>query len=115
MSLVCAPLARRKARPAVRRPWRRMLASVHIYRPIQRTHELDVIGLDVPRNRVFLFQDACASESPPLVRGSLRPADIFRSSPDRLGRSVGPHSAGFVEGYAEVIAESGLPPDARCF
>ena len=105
---VADPLAGREAGPGVRRPGRRMRAAVHEDRPVQRSHELDVIRLDVARQRILFFQDARAAEAAPLMRRRVRPALILRRAPDRFGRRVRPHAAGVVERNPEVVAEGRL-------
>ena len=105
---VADPLAGGEAGPAVRRPRRRMRTAVHEDRPVERSHELDVIRLDLARQRVLLLQDARAAEAAPLVRRRVRPALILGRAPDRLRRGVRALAAGGVEGNAQIVAERRL-------
>ncbi len=98
----------REARPAVRRPGRRMRTPVHEHRPVQRPHELDVIRLHLPRQRILFLENARAAEAAPLVGGRVRPALILRSSPDRLRRGVRPLAARVVERNPEIVAKRRL-------
>src|SRR6185436_12551294 len=105
---VSHPFSRRESGPAVRSPCRWMRAPIHIYGPVQRPHELHVVHLDVPRQRILLLENARATESAPLMGGGVRPARIFRCSPDGFGGSVGSHAASVIEGNPEIIAQCGL-------
>ncbi len=105
---VADPLSGGEARPAVRRPRRRMRTPVHEDRPVERPHELHVIGAHVARQRVLLLQNARAAEAAPLVRRRMRPALVFRRAPDRFRRRVRTLPAGGVEGNAEIVAKRRL-------
>src|SRR5262249_39187773 len=91
-----------------------MRSTIHIHRPIERTHELDVIGLDITRERILFFKDPHASQTAPLMRSRMRPARIFRRSPEGFGRRVRPHASGFIERDSEIVAQGGLTKLAKC-
>ena len=87
---VSNPLSGREARPAVGCIGWRMRPPVHVNRPVQRPHKLNVIRSDVARQGVLFLEDARPSEAAPLVGGRVRSALIFRCSPDRLRTGLGP-------------------------
>ena len=102
------PLSGRKARPAVWRPCRWVRTAVHEDRTVQRPHELDVIRPDVARQRILFLEDARPAKPAPLMWGRVRPALVFRRSPDRFRRGIGPQTPGLVEGDARIVAERRL-------
>ena len=106
------PFSGREAAPRVRRVRRRMRASIHVNRPVEGAHELNVICLHLSRLRVLFLQDAGTTEAAPLVWGRVRPALVLRCSPDRFRRRVRPHASCFVEWNPQVIAERRLPETA---
>src|SRR2546427_13002810 len=82
-----------------------MRPPIHVDGPVQRQHELEVIRLHIPRQRILFLQDACASETPPLMRRRMRPALIFRRSPDGLGGRVRSLASRIIEWNAKIVAQ----------
>src|SRR5262245_11865975 len=106
------PFSCRESTPGVRCVCRRMLPTIHEDRPVQRTHELDMICLHLSRQWILFFQNARTAETTPLVRRRVWPALILRSSPDRFGRGLGPEASCIVEWNPEVIPERWLTETA---
>ena len=60
---VAHPLAGGESCPRVRCPRRRVRASVHEDRTVERAHELHVVGAHLARERILLLEDAGAAEA----------------------------------------------------
>src|SRR5262245_27583284 len=82
-----------------------MRTTIHVNRPVQRSHELNVVNLDVARQWILLFEDARPAKTTPLVGKRVRPALEFRYSPDRFGRRVRSHTPCVVERNPEIVSE----------
>jgi hypothetical protein len=65
---VANPLSGREAGPTVRRICRRMRAAIQVNRTVQRSPELNVVGLKLTRNRIDFFHDSQTTSATPLVR-----------------------------------------------
>ena len=105
---VADPLSRREAGPAMRRIRRRVRAAVHEHRAVERAHELDVVHVDVARQRVLLLENPRAAKTAPLVRRRVRPALILRRAPNRFRRGVRAQATCLVEGNPCVVAKRRL-------
>src|SRR5215510_11246896 len=90
-----------------------MRPSIHVYRPVERPHELDVISLHFASHRILFFQDARTAKTAPLVRSRVRPAEIFRCAPDRFRRGFSPQTACSIEWNSKVIAQWRLAERAK--
>ena len=102
------PLPRRKARPAVGRPGRRMRTSIHEHGAVQGPHELQVVGANFARERILFLENARASEAAPLMGSRMRAALILWRSPDRLRGGVGTLATGLIEWNPCIVAQGRL-------
>src|SRR6187431_767731 len=75
---VADPLSGGKTAPGVRCPCRRTWTAIHINRPVQRTHELDVVSVDFAREGIYFFKDASATQAAPLMGRRMGAALVFR-------------------------------------
>src|SRR5262245_63557591 len=92
----------------MRRVPRRMRTSVHVNRPIQRTHELNMVGFHVSREWILLFENASAAKAAPLMRRRVRTALVLGSAPDGFGAGVRAHSSCVIEWNPQIVPERRL-------
>jgi hypothetical protein len=69
---------------------------------------LHVIRSNPARERIDLFDDACATHSSPDVWSGVRPALILGRSPYRFGRRFRSETPGAIEWNSEVVAQRRL-------
>src|SRR5690242_6285127 len=85
-----------------------MRAAIHEYRPVHRSHELNVICLDFATQGILLFKDANASQTAPLMRRRVWPALVLGRFPDRFRRGFGAHASCGIERDTEIVAQRRL-------
>src|SRR5439155_8465299 len=86
-----------KTRPGVRRPFRRMRASIHVNGAIQRSHKRDVIGYQLVGYGIGFLADTHSALRAPLIRNRMRPALKILEAPLACVECIGPQPAGLIE------------------
>ena len=86
-----------KTRPGVRRPLRRMRASIHVNGAIQRSYKRDVIGHQLAGHGIDFLADAHPALRAPLIRNRMRPALKILEAPLACIECIGSQPAGLIE------------------